>query len=156
MFELESLHAPPRSVAAASSSSGPVSFILWHSHLGHAFLSKLQKLISCGYLGSVKTNSNFHCLACQTEKQHALPFFNSDSLTSAPFDLVHFDVWGPSPISTMRGSRYLVIFIDDYSRYTWLYLMHSRSELLGIYDEFQKMIQMLFSLKIKIFYSDNA
>ncbi|GFY96679.1 hypothetical protein Acr_11g0009850 [Actinidia rufa] len=92
LFELESLYAPHRSVAAASSSSSHVSFGLWHSRLGHASVSKLQKLISRGYLGSVKTESNFHCLACQTGKQHALPFQNSDSIASAPFDLIHSDV----------------------------------------------------------------
>ena len=94
LFELESLHIFPRSVAAASSSSSHVSLSLWHSCLGHISLSKLQKLISHGHLGSVKTESNFHCLTCQTGKQHALPFNNSDSFASAPFDLVHFDVWG--------------------------------------------------------------
>ena len=113
-------------------------------------------MISRGYLFFVKIESNFHCLACQTGKQHALPFNNSDSFASVLFDLVYSDVWGPSPIFTMRGSRYFVIFIDDYSRFTWIYLMHSRSELLGIYDAFQRMIQTQFSRKIKIFRSDNA
>ena len=69
LFELESLHIPPRSiVVAASSSSSHVSLSLWHSRLDHASLSKLQKLIFCGYLGSVQIESNFHYLACQTRK----------------------------------------------------------------------------------------
>ncbi|GFS41192.1 hypothetical protein Acr_00g0072940 [Actinidia rufa] len=91
LFELESLHAPHWSVAAASSSSSPISFDLWHSRLGHVSMTTLQKLISRGYLGSVKTESTFHCLACQTGKQHALTFSISDSLAKAPFDLVHSD-----------------------------------------------------------------
>ena len=71
-----------------------------------------------GYLGSIKIESDFYFLACQTGKRHALSFNNSDSLSNAHFDLVHYDVSGSSPISTVRGSVYLIIFIDDYSRYT--------------------------------------
>ncbi|GLT64262.1 hypothetical protein SLA2020_367660 [Shorea laevis] len=56
----------------------------------------------------------------------------------------------------MGGSRYFVIFVDDYSRYTWLYLLQNRSELPKIYFEFQKMVHTQFSRNIKIFRSDNA
>ena len=65
LFELESLHVPPQSVAAASSSSSShVSLSLWHSRLGHASLAKLQKLVFRGYVGYVKPDTNFYCLAC--------------------------------------------------------------------------------------------
>jgi transposase InsO family protein len=78
------------------------------------------------------------------------------TISSAPFDLVHSDVWGPAPIPTMGGSRYFVIFVDDYSRYTWLYLLQNRFELPKIYSEFQRMVQTQFSRNIKFFRSDNA
>jgi hypothetical protein len=67
------------------------------------------------------------------------------TISFSPFDLVHFDVWGPMPIPTMGGSCYFVIFVDDYSRYTWLYLLQNRSKLPKIYSEFQKMVQTQFS-----------
>jgi hypothetical protein len=41
----------------------------------------------------------------------------------------------------MSGSRYFVIFVDDYSRYTWVFLMKSHSELLDIYLNFAKMVE---------------
>jgi hypothetical protein len=56
----------------------------------------------------------------------------------------------------MGGSLYFVIFVDDYSRYTWLYLLQNRSKLPKIYSEFQRMVQTQFSRNIKIFRSDNA
>ena len=86
------LNVPPQSVVAASNSSGHVSLRLWHSRLGYASLSKEQKLVSRGYLGSIKPKIHFHYLACQIEKQHALPFHNSDSLVTALFDPIHSDV----------------------------------------------------------------
>ena len=87
---------------------------------------------------------------------HALPFNNSDSIAKAPFDLIHSDIWGPSPNPTMGGSRYFVIFVDDFSRYTWIYLMKNRSELPQIYYSIAAMVSTHFSKKIKIFCLDNA
>jgi hypothetical protein len=52
-----------------------------------------------------------------------MSFNKSESFSSAPFDLVHFDILGLSPILIEGGSRYFVLFVDDYSRYTWIYLL---------------------------------
>ena len=48
-------------------------------------------------------------MPCQFGKQTALPFNNSVSHVLSPFDLIHSDVWGPSPITTQGRSRYFVI-----------------------------------------------
>ena len=95
-------------------------------------------------------------MPCQLGKQSTLPFNNSESIASATFDFIYSDVWGPSPVPTMGGSRYFVIFVDDFSRYTWIYLMKNRSKILIIYRDFAKMIQTKYSKVIKIFRSDNA
>ncbi|GKV53176.1 hypothetical protein SLEP1_g59714, partial [Rubroshorea leprosula] len=77
---------------------------LWHSQLGHTSVGKLRPLISRGLLGSVP-NESVHCVSCQSAKQLALSFSSSYSHSTTPFDLVHSDVWGPSPTPTMGGSR---------------------------------------------------
>jgi hypothetical protein len=56
----------------------------------------------------------------------------------------------------MSGSRYFVIFVNDFSRYTWVFLMKSNSELLDIYRNFAKMVETQFSKPIKAFRFDNA
>ena len=66
------------------------------------------------------------------------------------------DVWGPSSVSSIGGSRYFVIFVDDYSRYSWIFNVKYRSELLQVYSNFAKMVETQFSKRIKIFQSDNA
>ena len=128
---------------------------LWHSRLGHASLSRLQLLASQSHLGSISFHK-FDCMACQFSKQTKLPFNNSDSFSSAPFNLVHSDVWGSTPFPTEGGSHYFVIFVDDYSRFTWTYMLKHCSDVVPIFQSFHKMIQTQFSHIIKIFQSDNA
>ena len=106
-------------------------------------------------LGSV-SNKSFDCTPCQFGEQTALPFNNSVSYALSSFDLIHSYVWGPSPISTPGGSRYFIIFVDDFSRYTWIYLFKNRFELYQIYRDFIKMIETRFSKPIKVFRFDNA
>jgi hypothetical protein len=56
------------------------------------------------------STSSFDCVSCQLGKQPTLPYNNSESIASASFDLIHYYVWGPSPVPSMSGSRYSVIF----------------------------------------------
>ena len=58
-------------------------------------------------------------------------------------------------MATMGGSKYFVIFVDDYYRYTWLYLLHHKSNLPKAYHEFALMIETQFSSTIKILQADN-
>ncbi|WJZ83970.1 hypothetical protein VitviT2T_003607 [Vitis vinifera] len=159
MFPVNNLHFPPVapvSVAAATIAvSSLPSLALWHSRLGHAPSSRVQQLVSRGLLGSV-SKDNFDCTSCQLGKQPALPFNNSESISKSIFELIHSDVWGPSPVASIGGSRYFVVFIDDYSRYSWIFPMKSRSEILSIYSNFAKMVETQFSKRIKTFRSDNA
>ena len=83
-------------------------------------------------------------------------FNNSESISNGIFELIHFDVWGPSPVASIGESRYFVVFINDYSRYSWIFPMKSRSEILPIYNNFAKMVKTQFSKCIKTFRSDNA
>ena len=54
------------------------------------------------------------------------------------------------------GSRYFIIFVDNYSQFTWLYLLHSRSELPQTYYDFANMVKNQFNRMIKVFRSINA
>uniref|UniRef100_A0A2N9G7K3 CCHC-type domain-containing protein n=1 Tax=Fagus sylvatica TaxID=28930 RepID=A0A2N9G7K3_FAGSY len=107
MFELTSLHlpttsTPPPSHVAPTASVFPLS--LWHLRLGHVSVQKLRTLISSGFLGQVKHDS-VDCVSCQLAKQPALSFNNSDSFSHASFDLIHSDIWGPSPTATEPLSK---------------------------------------------------
>jgi len=140
LFELSFLHLSTSGVFAAASLSSP-SIALWHSRLGHAFVSQVQVLASRSLLGSVSISS-FDCISCQLGKQLTLHFNNSESIASVSFDLIHSDVLGPSLVLSMSGSRYFVIFVYDYLRYAWVFLMKSHFELLDIYRNFAEMVEI--------------
>jgi hypothetical protein len=60
------------------------------------------------------SNSCFDCIS----RQPPLPFNNSEPHSTASFDLIHYEVWGPSPVVNMSSPHYFVIFVDDFSCYT--------------------------------------
>ena len=125
MFPVDNLRLPlvaPVSVAATAAVSSIPSLALWHARLGHASSSRVQQLTSRGLLGLVSTE-NFDCVSCQLGKQPTLPFNSSESISTDIFDLIHSDVWGPFPVSSIGESRYFVVFVDNYSRYSWIFHM---------------------------------
>ena len=158
MFPVDNLHLPlvaPISVAATVAVSSIPSLALWHARLGHTSSSLVQQLAFIGLLGSVSIE-NFDCVSCQLGKQPALPFNSSESIFTDIFDLIHSNVWGPSSISNIGESRYFIVFIDDYSYYSWIFHIKYHFELLQVYSNFAKMVETQFSKCIKIFRSDNA
>jgi transposase InsO family protein len=137
--------------------SGPTtSFAQWHHRPGHLCGSRLSTLIKSGCLGSTHVESSFHCKGCHLGKQIHLPYFTSTSHSAKPFDLIHSDVWGPASFVSKGGHKYYVIFIDDHSRYTWIYFMKRRSELPSIYKSFIRMVHTQFPVTIKFFRSDSG
>jgi hypothetical protein len=87
------------------------------------------------------------CDACQQAKNHQLPFPKSLSVSKAPLELLFSVVWGATPLSVGKF-KYYVLFIDDYSKFTWLYLLKNKSDVFYKFHEFQKMVERLFDTKI--------
>ena len=50
-------------------------------------------------------------------------------------ELVHTDLWGPSPVASFGGSRYYITFIDDLSRKVWVYFLKNKSD---VFETFKK------------------
>jgi Integrase core domain len=90
-------------------------------------------------------------------KAHALPFSSSSSsFSSFPLQLVHSDVWGPSPIVSSHGYKYYISFVDDYSHFTWIYFMKHKSEVCDIFSLFKSQVENLQNSTIKTLRTDGG
>jgi len=69
--------------------------------------------------------------------------------------LIHVDIWGPYSIPSIHGHKYFLIIVDDYSRYTWIFLLKRKSEVVKALENFVVFVQTQFETTIKIIRSDN-
>jgi hypothetical protein len=125
----------------------------WHARLGHPSPQVVQSILSLNNILCPQESTRFICNACQVAKSHQLPYLSSVHRTLAPLELIHSDVWGPAPVS-VNGYKYYISFIDDFTKFTWIYLMHDRSEAPRFFQLFQTSVERLLDAKIKIVQSD--
>jgi hypothetical protein len=121
----------------------------WHRHLGYPAFRVIKHILSKFSLPTASNKSRSPCSACYQAKGHQLSFSASTSVTSCPLALIYSDVWGPSPVVSCHGNRYYVSFIDDFSKYTWLFPISCKFDVYATFLQFQSMVERLFNLKIK-------
>jgi len=72
--------------------------------------------------------SNKICNVCTVAKQTSIPFPNSSISSNKPFELLHCDIWGTYKVPYLSGAQYFLTLVDDFSRFTWIFFMHHKSE----------------------------
>ena len=113
---------------------------MWHKRLGHPNKNMMRYLVSRNKISYDEQNKNFDCHACYCGKSHKLPFQISETRATRSFDLIHADVWGPSPIPSFGGFRYYLLLIDDYTRCSWLIPLHFKSDVFKRTNEFRTFV----------------
>lgn len=106
---------------------------LWHYGLGHPHSFNLNSLFSFGILpGKLdhKHSINETCEDCALAKSHTLPFNRSLNHATFAFDIIQTDVWGPTRVGSLFGKYYYVLFVDDWSRFSWVYFLRQKSEVM--------------------------
>jgi GAG-pre-integrase domain/Integrase core domain len=128
--------------------------LLWHKWLGHPSFGYMENLSP--HLFSNWNKEELLCETCVNTKSHQTSYNDSLSRNIYSFDLIHTDVWGPSPILSKSGYKWFILFIDDHSRMTWLYLLKSKDEVPKVVKDFHNLIKTQFGKGIKIIRSDNG
>lgn len=82
-------------------------------------------------------------------RSHKLPFGLSNFISSAPLELVHSDIWGPTPVTSSLGHRFYIHFIDDFSKFSWLYPLVHKSSAYNAFLKFKLLVENLFDKRIK-------
>ena len=143
-----------RSLSAQGSRIKEDQIWLWHRRLGHVSFGYLTHLFPDLY--SKCKPLDFQWETSILAKSHRVPYLPSFSRKFVPFSLVHSDVWGPAPIVTTSRFRWFVIFVDDCTRITWIYLLKNNSEVAERFLTFHNMIKTQFSATLQVFRSDNG
>ncbi|CAI7849974.1 unnamed protein product [Closterium sp. NIES-54] len=142
---------PPQvAVSAQVSASGPVASPcscrllshqtpLWHHRLGHPSLPRLcgmySRLLVSGLprsLPPLPPSPAPPCFPCVEGRQRAAPHSSSFPPTTAPLKALHMDVWGPACVSGQGCERYFLLVVDDYTRYTTVFPLRSKGEVLDV------------------------
>jgi transposase InsO family protein len=148
---------------AVTSSSSPRVFFgartslhQWHRRFGHPAFQVVRRVLSQFGLPFTSNKAPAVCSACQQARSHQLPFSSSHSMSNNPLDLVFSDVWGPAPVLSSNGSRYYVSFLDNFSKFCWLYPIASKSDVHSVFLRFQNNVERQFDRKIKILHTDGG
>ncbi|CAM8887225.1 unnamed protein product [Rhodiola kirilowii] len=105
---------------------------LWHQRMGHVNLRTLQKIASdglvCG-IPKVQGELSIVCGDCQIGKQIKVPHKSITQInTHRPLELLHIDLMGPMQVESYSGKRYILVCVDDFSRFTWSCFLWEKSE----------------------------
>jgi hypothetical protein len=87
---------------------------------------------------------------------HRLNFGSSPSVSVAPLNLLFLDVWGLAPIISMNNNCFYLCIVDDYSRYSWLFPLKSKSDVISIFHKFQLLVEKFFDLTVKYVQTDGG
>lgn len=135
------------------------SYEQFHKAFGHGNITTTvaRRLYVDGEDVPVKPK-NFDCESCRLSKSTRL---KPDSLparqsTTAAFELIHSDLSGRFSTPSIGRSEYFISFIDNYTRYSWVYFFHKKSQVPQIIKDFLAIVKTQYKANVKIFASDNG
>jgi transposase InsO family protein len=133
---------------------------LWHRKLAHVGMMNLHKLQKEGHilgLMNVVFETDRPCGTSQADKKvEAQHRAKNIVATTRPFEILHIDLSGPIAYISIGGNKYGLVIIDDYSRFTWVFVLQDKSKTHDVLKKFLKRAQNKFDAKIKKISSDNG
>ncbi|GBN73143.1 Retrovirus-related Pol polyprotein from transposon TNT 1-94 [Araneus ventricosus] len=132
---------------------------LWHSRFGHQNAQDLIKMSKHkSVIGLENLKGSLECCdICKVSKLTKKPSKElPERTTSQPLELIHMDVWGPSPIKSKSGISYFLSIIDDYTRKVHVYVMYNKKNVFKYFLQFKAMAERQLNRKIKRIRTDNG
>ena len=129
------------------------SSTLWHRRLGHISIDRIKRLVNDGVLSTLDFIDFETCVECikgkQTNKSK-----RGATRSSTILEIIHTDICGLDMDS--HGQKYFISFIDDFSRYMYLYIFHNKNEALEAFKVFKAEVEKQCGKQIKIMRSDRG
>ena len=132
----------------------------WHKKLSHLNFNNINELVKKdlvkGLPKSVFTPDGL-CDSCQKAKQRKSSFKSkTESSILEPYHLLHVDLFGPVNIMSIAKKRYTLVIVDEFTRYTWVYFLHSKDETPSLLIEHVRQLNKISKDAVKIIRSDNG
>nr|GFB42221.1 retrovirus-related Pol polyprotein from transposon TNT 1-94 [Tanacetum cinerariifolium] len=133
---------------------------LWHRRLSHLnfdtinLLSKNDIVVGLPKLKFIK----YHlCSSCELGKAKRKSFHNKLTPSSKIWlQLLHMDLCGPMRVAGINGKRYVLVIVDDYSRYTWTHFLRSKDETPEVLIDFLRLIQRGLQAQVRVVQTDKG
>ena len=129
--------------------------MVWHarlSHIGQSRMNRLAKERLLGTLDKIELSTCEHCLVGKTTRKP----FGKGTRVESPLQLIHLDICGPMNVRVRHGAVYFITFIDDYTRYGFVYLISHKSQALECLIKFMNLVENQLDKKIKILRTDQG
>ncbi|GKA10439.1 putative ribonuclease H-like domain-containing protein [Tanacetum coccineum] len=127
---------------------------LWHRRLGHVNFKTMNKLVKGNLVRGLpsKTFENDHtCVACQKGKQHKTSCKTKHvSSISQPLQMLQMDLFGPTSVRSINHKTYCLVVTDDFSRFSWVFFLATKSETSGILKKFITEVENQLNHKVKV------
>ena len=131
------------------------SFNNWHARLCHINKKLVKNMSILGFIPELSLNDFDKCEFCSQAKITKNPH-KSVARETEKLDLIHSDLCEFDGVLTRNNHRYIMTFIDDYSGYTYIYLLKHKSEAFSMFRTYLAEIENQFGRKIKRFRSDRG
>ena len=129
------------------------SSMLWHRRLGHISIDRIKRLVKDGVLSTLDYTDFETCVDCIKGKQTNKSKKHANR-SSNILEIIHTDICCPD--MDMPGQKYFITFIDDYSRYMYVYLLHNKYEALDAFKIFKAEVENQCGKQIHIVRSDRG
>ena len=101
------------------------------------------------------TIDKWNCEICLKGKQ-SFPFNHKGTRGSEVLEVIHSDLCGPLHIKSMGGARYILVFVDDFTRKTFVYFLQSKHETITRFAELKALVENQCNKRIKTLHTDNG
>ncbi|KAJ9541677.1 hypothetical protein OSB04_028183, partial [Centaurea solstitialis] len=134
--------------------------LLWHrrlSHLNYRYLDRLVKERLVSGIPMIKFEPDQMCSGCaQGKMKRASHPPKPEQGSKSPLSLIHMDLCGPMKTVSLAGRKYVLVIVDDYSRYTWTRFLKTKDETSNLIINFIKAVQVQLKLPVQTVRSDNG
>ncbi|KAM1422622.1 hypothetical protein ACFX2I_004733 [Malus domestica] len=161
--ELFQIPVVQRQRGVQSITSSPVAYVgkaikcdTWHQRLGHPTPEIMSCMLQKSNIVADRDSKSSVCVSCIQGKMSRTPFPLRSVTCTSPFEKIHSDVWGPSPVKSLEGYRYYVTLIDEYTRYVWIFPMSNKSDVFQIFVRFYHFVFTQFGVHIKGLQTDGG